>query len=385
MAVVSVKTLHDGWSGTFTGKEAPSFNVVYLVEVDNPQDGNTLVVDAAGIPKFGDAYNTVGNDVNIGVRCKGLSTAPVSGTRNLWQVTAQFGTTEKEKDEENPSDGVDENGNPTDDPLQFAVSMSTSTSRVSRDAILGTYLGQLRDSRGVAGPLQTGNAAEFLDNAPATHNTVTTDWTKKQITNGRPITNSVFRPFDPPPQVEYNRQNIQIKFNTLNNPHELEKYINSVNSKWLRIIVTYQWGDNFGANRAVQHNVHIPAYAGRILGVSTSPAMRGGVGYHENNLEIEVDRLYTWRMDILDRGYATTNVDKSSSYSPGGNGTVITDTPASDDGFANKEPVLLNGHGKQLVEASEAAIYLRYGIYPELDWKVIGLQQPQRLQQNTGL
>ena len=59
---------------------------------------------------------------------------------------------------------------------------------------------------------------------------------------------------------------------------------------------------------------------------------------------------------------------------------VVTDTPASNDGFANREPVLLDGHGEQLLEAENNAVYLRYGIYPELDWKVIGLQQPRRLQ-----
>lgn len=379
MAVVSVKTLHDGWSGTYSAKEAPSFNVVYLVEVDDPQDGNVLVVEAAGIPKFGDAY-AVGNDVHVGVRCKSISTSPVSGTRNLWQVTATFGTKEKDKDENNPADGVDQDGKKTDDPLQFAVSMTTSTSRVTRDAILGTYLGQLREHQGIAGKLETGQDAEFMDGMPQIHQGVSTNWNAKQITNGRPITNSVFRPFDPPPQVEYNRQNIQIKFNTLNNPHELEKYVNTVNSKFLNINVFYRWGDEHGADRAVNHKVNIPAYAGRILGLSTSPAMRGGVGYHENNLEIEVDRLYTWRMDILDRGYATTNTEKSSRYEKGV-GMVVTDTPVSDDGYANREPVLLDGHGQQLIEAEANAVYLRYGIYPELDWNVIGIQQPQRLQQ----
>ena len=379
MAVVSVKTLHDGWNGTFPAKEAPSFNVVYLVEVDDPQDGNTLVVDAVGIPKFGDAYNTVGNDVNANVRCKTISTSPVSGTRNLWQVTAQFGTSEKEKEENNPTEGVDEDGNPTDDPLEFAVSMTTSTSRVSRDAIHGTYLGQLREHQGIAGKLETGQEAEFMDSMPQIHQGVSVNWNAKQITNGRPITNSVFRPFDPPPQVEYNRQNVQIKFNTLSSPNTLDKYINSVNSKHLKINVFYKWGDEFGADRSTHHQVDIPAYAGRILGLSTSPAMRGGVGYHENNLEIEIDRLYTWRLDILDRGYATLNEEQSSRYEKGV-GMVVTDTPVSDDGYANREPVLLDGHGQQLKEAEDNAVYLRYGIYPELDWKVIGIHEPRRLQ-----
>ena len=377
MAVVSVKTLHDGWSGTYTAKEAPSFNVVYLVEVDNPQDGNVLVVDAVGIPRFGDAYQ-VGNDVHLAARCKSIATSPVSGTRNLWQVTATFGTKEKEKDEEDPNDGVDNDGNKTDDPLQFAVSMTLSTNRVARDAVLGTYLGQLKEHNGIAGELKTGDEATFLDNAPLTALGVSTNF-DGQITNGRPIVNSVFRPFDPPPQVEYNRQNLQIKFNTINYPRDLEPYINSINSENMRIIVNYKWGDNFGEDRRSTMNVYVPAYSGRIMGLNSSPAMRGGVGYHENNLEIEIDKLYTWRLDILDRGYATTNEKQSSSYQEGV-GMVVTDTPSSDDGYANREPVLLNGKGQQLKEAEENAVYLRYGIYPEKDWTVIGIHEPRRLQ-----
>lgn len=377
MAVVSVKTIHDGWTGTYSAKEAPSFNVVYLVEVDDPQDGNVLVVDAAGIPKFGDLYE-VGNDVHHGVRCKSISTSPVSGTRNLWQVTATFGTKEKEKDENNPTEGVDNEGNKTDDPLQFAVSMSLSTTRVARDAVMGTYLGQVKEHKGVAGDLKTGNDALFMDNAPIAALGVTTNFAG-QIDNGRPITNSVWRPFDPPAQVEYNRQNLQIKFNTIDYPRDIEPYINSINSKSLRIIVNYKWGDEFGQDVRSTMNVWVPAYAGRIMGLSCSPAMRGGVGYHENNLEIEIDKLYTWRMDILDRGYATTNEEQSSAYQKGV-GMVVTDTPASDDGFANREPVLLNGKGQQLKEAEENAVYLRYGIYPEKDWKAIGIHEPQRLQ-----
>lgn len=377
MAVVSVKTLHDGWTGTYTAKEAPSFNVVYLVEVDDPQDGNVLVVDAAGIPKFGDLYE-VGNDAHHGVRCKSISTSPVSGTRNLWQVTATFGTKEKEKDEDDPTEGVDNEGNKTDDPLQFAVSMSLSTTRVARDAVMGTYLGQVKEHKGIAGDLKTGNDAIFMDKAPIAALGVKTNFAG-QIENGRPITNSVWRPFDPPAQVEYNRQNLQIKFNTINYPRDIEPYINSINSKSLRIIVNYKWGDEFGQDVRSTMNVWVPAYAGRIMGLSCSPAMRGGVGYHENNLEIEIDKLYTWRMDILDRGYATTNEERSSAYKKGV-GMVVTDTPASDDGFANREPVLLNGKGQQLKEAEENAVYLRYGIYPEKDWKAIGIHEPQRLQ-----
>jgi len=379
MAVVSVKILHDGWSGSFTSKEIPTFSVVYLVEVDDPQDGNILVKQASGIPRLG-SYYRVGQDFHALATCKSISTTPVGGTRNLWQVTASFGKPEKGEDDDNPTDGVTEDGDPTDDPLKFAVRMSISSTRVSRDAIMGTYLGQLREREGVAGALvpkgfvPPGGTAPAQAKGEVTHHRFT-----KRITNGRPITNSVFRPFDPPPQVEYNRTNLRISFNTLNTPRRILPYINSVNSKMIVINVFYQWDDEAGQNRQAQGSFDIPEFAGRIMGISTNPARRNGIGYHENELEIEVDKLYTWRMDILDRGYATTNKEKSfSTYA--GSGVPVTNADVSDDGFANREPVLLDGMGQELNIETNEAVYLRYGVYPEMDWHLVNLDNPRLLQ-----
>ena len=104
MAVVSVKTLHDGWSGSFPFDDAPTFSVVYLVEVDDPQDGNITVVSASGIPQLGSAYR-VGEDFRADCLLKSLSTSPVAGTRNLWQVTASYGKKEKEDEDDDPTVG----------------------------------------------------------------------------------------------------------------------------------------------------------------------------------------------------------------------------------------------------------------------------------------
>ena len=378
MAVVSVKTLHDGWSGSFSSKEIPTFSVIYLVEVDDPEDGNLLVVDASGIPKIGAAYS-VGQDFHAGVRCKSLSTTPVAGTRNLWQVTASYGKPEKEEDDD-PTDGVTADGEPTDDPLKFAVSMSISSTRVTRDAIMGTYLGQMRDVNGIGGALVQQGFKEGGGNPPTAHPNVLHNRWENRIINGRPITNSVFRPFDPPPQVEYNRTNLRIKFNTLDSPKKIIPYINSVNLKGIVINVFYRWGDEWGQLRASLGQFHIPEFAGRIMGIVTSPSSRNGIGYHENELEIEVDKLYTWRMDILDRGYSTLNAEKTFTSYADGTGVPVTNSDVSDDGFQNREPVLLDGRGQALDIENNEAVYLRYGVYPEMDWHIVGLHEPRRLQ-----
>ena len=378
MSVVSVKTMHDGWSGSFTSTEMPTFTVVYLVEVDDPQDGNILVQAANGIPRLGTIYKA-GNDVHALATCKSLSTSPIAGTRNLWQVTASFGKPEK-PEEDDPTEGVDDQGQPTDDPTKFAVSMSLSTTRVTRDAIHGAYLGQVTEDNGVVSPLIQRGFNNRNDPPQVQRNGVMSD-RNGRITNGRPVTNSVFTPFDPPAQTEYNRQNLKIKFNTLGTPVHLTPYINSVNSKFIRIIIVYRWDNQFGQPRSSLAKVEIPQYAGRILGMATSPSRRNGIAYHENEIEIEIDKLFTWRLDILDRGYSTLNRDKTfTSLANSNDGTVATNSNVSEDGFENREPVLLDGSGQQLDIEKHDGVYVQYGVYPELDWHDVNIDQPKRLQ-----
>ena len=127
--------------------------------------------------------------------------------------------------------------------------------------------------------------------------------------------------------------------------------------------------------------VAVPAYAGRIMGLTTTPSLASnGVGYHDNVLEIEIDKLFTWRLDILDRGYAVLNYDKTFPSTGGtADGTPVTDGDVSDDGFENREPVLLDGKGKKLKVENDGC-FLRYGVYPEKDWKLVNLNNPTKLQ-----
>mgnify|MGYP003650540155 FL=1 len=376
MAVVSVKTLHDGWSGTFPKGDAPNFNVVYLVEVDDPTDGNMTVVAADGIPVLGSAYR-VGNDHRADVLLKSLSTAPIAGTRNLWQVTGTYGSPEKEDDEQgDPTEGKTQKGEDTEDPLLFAVSMAVSTTRVSTDAINGTYLGQYQD--GTFHRMRGFNK----NHATPPHPQGAVQSNGGKITNGRVITNSVFRPFDPPPQVEYNRTNVKIKWNTFSMPKTFQRFINSVNSMPITLNIKYQWADDHGNLHKSTAAVFVPQYAGRILAMTSTPSVWGnGAGYHDNELEIEIDKLFTWRLDILDRGYAVLNHDKTfPTYGDNSaDGTPVTDGDVSDDGFENREPVLLDGKGKKLNIERSNGCFLRYGVYPELDWVLISLNQVDRI------
>ena len=89
--------------------------------------------------------------------------------------------------------------------------------------------------------------------------------------------------------------------------------------------------------------------------------------------------MYTWRLDILDRGYVT--LDKEKTFGDSEVKTVpVHAAVVTDDGFASRDQILLDGKGQALDVDKIDGVYLRYGVYPELDWHIVGLDQPSSLQ-----
>ena len=101
MAVTSVKVSHEGWSGSADIKEGYTFNVTYLAEVDDPQDGVYEVLSSPKMPTIGSAYE-VGNDRYYLTALSNLSASPVSGTRNLWEIVGTYGRIKPDDDDEEP-------------------------------------------------------------------------------------------------------------------------------------------------------------------------------------------------------------------------------------------------------------------------------------------
>jgi hypothetical protein len=79
-------------------------------------------------------------------------------------------------------------------------------------------------------------------------------------------------------------------------------------------------------------------------------------------------------MDVLDRGYATLNMEQSFPTA-GIDGVTVTDGDVTEDGFGNREPALLDGKGQKLNVKISDGCFLRYGIYPEMEWRDIKLDQ----------
>jgi hypothetical protein len=350
MAVVSVKILHDGWGASDEAGKQTTFTVVYLVEVNDKNDGPYIVMNASAggvrIPRQGENYN-VGNEWDIAsVQTK----TPTPIDDKFWHVTVKFGPTGPAGTQSGEQiSGLDDNLKPTEDPEKEHTDQSITTVNVTRAAERGAYIGQIDLPVGNSDPMDPGffDTAGFKPGKP--QNVLNAKGDKfGRITNGVPITNSVFTPFDPPPEISYNQIRITCGLNTPDWNRGLLRFVNTINSNQI---------DFFGFTAG---GITAAPYTCRFMGINASgPRVKNGKFFERLELEFLIDPLFGWRLDILDRGYCV-NANKTSEGAPNKNNIV--------DAKGNQiaEPVLLDGNGEILDLETHQATYLRYAVYPEV-------------------
>jgi len=361
MAVTSVKILHDGWTGSGTVGAGVTFNVIYQVEVDDRNDGPDVLLSAddgtTRVPRPGDSYQ-VGNDSDPFSFVKSVSPSPVA--EKVWNVTVVFSPLEPGESEDGPEgqqpNGLDPNRRPTDNPLDEKVVISVSSVNAKRAATASAYIGQLN----VQGLNVGFDATGFIPGSPKVALTTSPDG-KGGIRDKTPITNSVFTPFDPPPEIDYSQVRVSINMNLKFAPVGWLDFVNSVNAQPI------SFTDGFNMLAGAQ------PFACRCMAVSYSERIKNGVFFWSTDIEFLIDNLFTHRLDILDRGYCETSNKKVSEATTKNN---IVD----ENGLPLADPVLLDGKGKQLnIEVSDG-VYLRYAVYPEFNWNWWGISNPQALQ-----
>lgn len=365
MAVTSVKILHNGWSGSETAGAGITFNVIYQVEVDDRNDGPLVVLNAddgtTRLPTPGDSYQ-VGNDVDPFAFVKSVSPSPVA--EKVWNVTVTFGPLEPGESPDGPQGqeptGLDPNRQPTDDPTEEGVIISVSAVNAKRAALHGAYIGH---GEAVGNnPFVIDNSSFVGNRPPVPVPPITTPDGKGGIKDKTAITNSVFTPFDPPPEIDYSQVRVSINMNLRIAPVRWLDYVNSVNTEQINFV------DAIGDVLATAE-----PFACRVMAVSYAPRIKNGVLFYATDIEFLIDNLFTHRLDILDRGYCE-NSNKNVSEAPTKNNII------DENGLPLAEPVLLDGHGRQLDTEQIDAVYLRYAVYPEFDFHQWGIQDPQGLQ-----
>lgn len=362
MAVTSVKILHNGWTGSDTAGGGITFNVVYLVEVSDKSDGPLVVLNASGLPMVGDSYE-VGNDRDDFAFVKSVSPSPIADM--MWNVVVTFGPLEPSGEASSNgsnTEGLDEEGKPTDDPFEIAARISVSSVLAKRAAQHGAYLGRITADLG--GGFQYNPAHIIADRPPIPNPPFTTANLKGGIDDRTPITNSVFTPFDPPPEIDYTRTRISISMNLRFPPFWMKRYVNSVNKS--KVWFVDALGDTIAS---------ADPFAAKVMGVGYQERILNNQMFWATDIDILVDELFTWRLEILDRGYCDTT---NEGVSEGATKKNIVDK----NGLPLAEPVLLNGQGSQLDLEQANAVYLVYGVYPEEDFNAgqFSIAKPQDLQ-----
>lgn len=364
MAVTSVKILHNGWSGSETAGAGITFNVIYQVEVDDRNDGPLIVLNAddgtTRVPIVGDSYR-VGNDIDPFSFVKSVSPSPVA--EKVWNVAVTFAPLQPPESADGPKgqeiNGLDENDRPTDDPLDEAVTLQLSSVSAKRAANKAAYNGQKRYDK--QGKWEFDLFGEFIQDSPPIQQPIM--GAKGELLNGIPITNSAFTPFDPPPEIDYNRIRISIGMNLPTFPSDWLYFVNTCNEKEIQFINN--------ANNNVLY-VANPS-AARVMGINGDRRLKNGFTFWNITIDILIDNVFGWRLDILDRGYCDTSNKMISEGAPQKN-TIVDES-----GVPLAEPVLLDGHGNQLNLDEELAVYLQYAPYAEFDWNQWGIQNPEQL------
>lgn len=326
-----------GWSAVQKWGGKVDFTATWGVELDSRSDGPQVAADFLGI-MLGSTYS-YGNESDPFAFAKSISPQR-RGDSNIVDVTIVFGPIDNEEQDDGEPRGRDEDGNPTDDPLAEAPSITVRPIFMTRVIEKAVYRGQFKE----------GQFQEIaLDGRPVG-------------TDGG-VVNSANVPFDPPLEGDYFRTGINISLNLDNfDLDAFKSYVNTVNSLAI------------GVNR-VGFNLNIQPYTGKITNINGQRRSRNGQIFWEADLELQIDDVFTWRVDVLDRGYMARACDGD----PDGDGNPwdyedpVTDGQASTRVIRDRagdpitEPTRLDGAGQPL-KCADADVFLRYSIYKEVNW-----------------
>ena len=364
-----VQTKSNTWQGSINIDGKANYSVGYTVRTDNLELGADSILSLDELPKIGDRYELLEDDVNYAWV---ISKSAKQKSPGFWDVTIKV-SNDVGGGGEGGGKGTTEEDEPTDDWKKVGATIDVSSVRVSRAAEVGAYLGKLEVSRGAMGlpahtwwnqpprsgwtPPDGGQMPPVMQNATPGNNFLA------HVGNGMAITNSAMTAFDPPPEMDYSRLKIVITRFHSEYPTSLLDYIDTVNLKPVDISINDFKGT-------------LPPFTAKLQSISGSREYEDGEGYWQVSYEIECDFLFTWRHWLLDQGYVVNNPDMH------GNGYDDNDNPIEEDeqrekwlevakdmsGIPMQDPVKLDGYGQAGRIDKNYSIYLGYALYPEVDW-----------------
>ena len=371
---MTVTSVTKSWRGSGGSKEVGkrSYVVHYRVETDDATDGVKTVLnhfrDTASLPHLGDVYTYEGSGVvsDLGVKLWKIDPVRDLQSATSWNVAVSYKSPDKPQEDEPAGGGgggvgEDEDGEPTENPLDFHGDLDISFVDVTRPVDRAIYRSGFRNYA-----IETGLVdPRYIQPA-------------EQLYGGRdtegPVVNSAMIPFNPP--LERNATRISLRYSK-----NLEEYPQQQAAQFHRAVneeaVTFDF-------KYQKLKFAIEPYKAQCVAINGTFNEANGIKFWRVTWDILVDDEFGFREKVVDRGLHA----RAMVGDPDGRGGTITSVSADQvtwrritdkNGNPVSEPVLLNGNGQPLqlkgggsFEAIEP-VYITYSIYPEKPFVQIGL------------
>jgi len=366
---MSVTGTSKAWQGSGGTKslQARSYTVYYRAVTDDANDGIRAITehfeDTDGLPSLGDHYTYEGTGTNL--EDSGVTLWKISPSRDLqsatsWNIALHYKTPDEPGQGGSAGGGggseagvgEDEDGNPTDDPVEFHGDVDISFIDFTRPVDQATY------RSGLSAVIDPG----FPDATPS-----------EALYGGAdtvgPVVNSAMIPFNPPLERNATRISIVYSKNLREFPVQAAaQFHRAVNDDAVEFEFKFQ-----GLKVAIE------PFRCQCVSINGTFQESAGDKFWRVTWELLIDDEFGFRANVVDRGLHA----RMAYGDPDGRGGTITDDPAvpwrrltDKNGNPLSEPVLLNGNGQPLTTGRGGAmepVYLTYSIYPEKPFWMLGI------------
>ena len=373
MGIESITTIHRGWSGQRDQEGGATYTCTDHVITDDPKDGpgNVLTYYQVAHRDLGSSY-FIGNDMQVEATLHNIAAKQIDPLN--WHVV---GTYKVAPDKKNKDDKPEKN------PRAWVDEIDISTAAYQEPVRQSIYMGQWDVTAPVLDRMRKMSPGCLpFDGAPNQQQA-------HYLRQGQPVTNSAGTVLDPPLMKDMSYLICRITRTAEEFDANAATYFaNTLNDRLIQV-------------RRLGLKFDIEPETAKMISITGQRKMHNRILYWEWTIEFHIKD--EWYVDILDRGYAhAKNIDETNDHDtkhpfnsanrlqlPGSPSIHPSPAPVNilvdDAGHPIRDPVLLDGAGGVLGEDNPAK-WLRYGIYPSVDWTPLKIDRdtdPEWLPQIT--
>ena len=352
MSVTNVALAWAGSTGSST-KQGREYTATYRVETDTHLDQTKTIVDFfrdnarfndLALPYLDSSYSFA-NDVDPVALCDSIAPKRAENSQQHWSVEFHY----KTPDEEEEETGETENGEASNNPLDWRMTCDVSFVDYTRPVTKAIYRG--------------GFAHNFLD-----------------VGEEYAVVNSSFAVLDPPLERSAMQQLYRFGYYRNTYPGWVDQAFRAVNRNPFRIQIrdpnTVDERGQPDGEGAILDSTFLD-FTCQISSVNGAIVRKNGLTLWRMSTEMLVDNEFGFRVDVLDQGVTAIGGD---NYPDGMGGNFVeanwaAGTPAQrrimdPNGMPITEPILLNGNGQPL-KLGDPPVYVTWSIYPETDFRIL--------------